>query len=122
MKKGYTAFNLTEQSRQNLLSCIGAKHSTVVAHHITHKFNVLENETIPEVKLVKAVAYAEDEHCLAAVVEVNGSSERPDGGVYHITISHDETVKPYYSNSLIAKGVVKINPFELSVKPTFNAF
>ena len=122
MKKGYAAFNLTEQAKQTVLSLFPAQFETVVAHHITYKFNVFENEEIPKISTVNVIGYAEDENAQAVVVEVDGTHERPDGGVFHITICHNEKVKPYYSNSLIAKGYKKITPFEISVKPTFNPF
>ena len=122
MKKGYTAFNLTKEARQLVLNLFTPKFNNVVAHHITYKFNVSENDTIPSITTAKIVGYAEDENAQAVVVEVEGSSQRPDGGILHITICHNSSVKPYYSNNLIAKGFTKINPVEINVKPSFNSF
>jgi len=55
---------------------------------------------------IKVVGYVDDGEGLEAlVVSVNGSTERPDGKIYHITWSLNEGRKPVESNDLLAKKV-----------------
>jgi len=120
--QGYSAFNLTKDSKAFLLEKFCPSFSKVIAHHVTYKFNVSDNDPLPKETVVKVVGYAKNSFIECVVVEVNGDSERPDGKIYHITISHKEGHKPVESNDLLTKGYTKIDSFDLGVEPYFNKF
>ena len=123
MKSGYLAFNLTEVAREEILSTYIPKFNKVVCHHITFKFGVKENEYIPDVKEARIVGYASNNDIECLVVEIEGSYNRPDGSIYHITLSHSPNAKPVDSNALLkSSGFNFVDPLTISVIPTFNPF
>lgn len=100
----YTAYVLTDETREMLLSKFSPKYNDVIAHHITIEFGVQKDTPTPaEPTSVKVIGYVDDpEGIEALVVSVNGSKTRPDGKVYHITLSLDrEKFTPKDSNDLI---------------------
>ena len=123
MRKGYTGWVLTEATRKTLLEMFPPKYDKVVAHHITFAFNVTEEDVPPEA-IASVVGYRDSFDGLEVlVVEVNGSTERDDGSVYHITWSLDpDMYTPKDSNKLLETGFKKISPFMIDVKPFFNPF
>jgi len=121
-RHGYIAFELDEQSRNILLKTFPPKYPEVIGHHITHQFGVPEGTKLPsDVKDVKVIGYADDGTSLEAlVVDVNGSTQRPDGGTYHITWSLDREQgrKPVHSNNLIKEqGYERISPIQITAIP-----
>jgi hypothetical protein len=100
----YTAYVLTDESREMLLEKFPPKYSEVVAHHVTVEFGVPEGTEPPEEAIVKVIGEADSGDGLQAlVVSVDGSTRRPDGGTYHITWSlNRDKYKPVDSNELIA--------------------
>lgn len=120
--QGYSAFNLTKQSRKLLLEKIDPSFPKVIAHHVTYQYNVSDKDQLPKETIVKVVGYAKNSFIECVVVEVNGSSKRLDGKIYHITISHKEGHKAVESNNLLISGWEKIDNFELEVIPYFNKF
>jgi hypothetical protein len=100
----YTAYVLTDESREYLLKKFPPKYSKVVAHHVTVEFGVPDDTESPEPAAVKVIGEADSGDGLQAlVVSVNGSTLRPDGGTYHITWSLEpDRYKPVDSNALLA--------------------
>lgn len=100
----YTAYVLTDESREFLSEKFPPKYSKVIGHHVTVEFGVPDNTELPEDAEVKVIGEADSGDGLQAlVVSVNGSAKRPDGGAYHITWSLEEDrYKPVDSNELIA--------------------
>jgi hypothetical protein len=100
---GSIAFRLTEASREMLLKRFPPKFEVVRCDHVTHIFGVDATAELPPAPAsVLVVGYASDAagvECL--VVEVNGSSERPDGSTYHITHSRGEGRQSVESNAVI---------------------
>lgn len=127
MPKGYNGYVLTDDSRKALLDAVLPKHPDVVAHHITHAFNVYD-ELPPDVTTATVVAYAENDIVQAAIVKVDGTSLRAYGdSFYHVTISVDRTAggTPFKSNDLISdsRNWVSIgSPFDIDIIPTFFPF
>lgn len=117
--KGYSAFNLTESARKELLNKFPAKFEKTVAHHITYKY-MPEDQTIPDVHSVRVVGYACGDNIECVVVEVDGSTQRPDGKVFHITLSHNKETKAVESNLLLEQGWEAVPSFNLEVAPKFN--
>lgn len=125
LKKGYTGYQLTSSAHHELLAHIEPIHPDVIAHHVTHEYGVYESLP-PDAEYVRVVAMASNETVQAAIVKVNGTTERPGGKFYHITISIDRAAgaKPVDSNDLVAdsKNWVAVDPFNLAVMPKFFNF
>lgn len=133
MKKGFLAYNLTEESSKKLLKKFPPIFSQIQAHHVTYKFGVTEDEKIPEAKKVEVIGYLRNSDIECVIVKVKETTQRPDNLFYHITISHTFKVKPSASNQMIIDGLIKkdvnpnpfweeIEPFWLDVVPAFNPF
>lgn len=121
---GSTAFNLTEQSRQHILSCFPPRYDVIKCHHITYEHGVDGSSPLPPApQSVVVVGYASDDDGVEAlVVEVDGTTVRPvDGGVYHITLSVAEGRKARESNDIIERlGWSVVTPLPVTVVPAFN--
>jgi len=113
----YSAYVLTEESRNKILSVISPMHRDVICHHVTYSFP--DNAPPPKAYSVYVVGYSADKYVDAVVVEINGSIGRPDGKVYHITLSVNKFFggKPAMSNNLLAKKDWHVfdEPFEIIV-------
>lgn len=70
---------------------------------------------------VVGYAYNEDMGIECLVVEVDGSTKRSDGKVFHITLSLDpEKAKPVDSNRLLEKhGWEPVTPLSIKNTPAF---
>jgi len=114
----YSAYVLTDEARAILLERCPPLHPEVIAHHVTFRFP--DQEPPPPVSVVRVIGHASDHRVECVVVEVDGSNIRPAGGVYHVTLSLNRSLKakPVHSNALIKVGWAPIEPFELSVTPT----
>lgn len=115
----YTAYKLDDGSRQRLLAHFPPKFPDVIAHHATIVFGVSDDGRFGVVgnkQPLQVVGYAEGDGIEAVVVSVAGSTTRPDGKTFHITVSLDRSLgrKPVDSNKLIQeKGWNKVQPFVL---------
>ena len=100
----YTAYVLTDASRDALLEKFPPKYSKVIGHHVTVEFGVPEDTELPEDANLRVIGEADSGDGLQAlVVSVDGTIRRPDGGTYHITWSLEpDRYKPVDSNTLIA--------------------
>src|SRR6056297_135685 len=125
LRKGYNGYLLTDQGRAHLLAHIDPVHPDVVAHHVTHEFGVYE-QLPPDADSVRVIAVASNDQVQAAVVKVNGTTQREDGGVYHITVSVDRAAggTPKMSNDLLtdSRNWQAVDPFSLPVMPRFFPF
>jgi hypothetical protein len=102
---GYQAFEISAASRSALAAQFPPKFSEFIGHHITYKMPARSTDDLPENAQIRVVGYACNEEGIEAlVVEVNSSTQRPDGKTYHITWSLDRSAgfKPVKSNELIA--------------------
>src|SRR5579884_3852251 len=88
---GFYAYKLSEATRDKLLgkngeqTIVPAKYAEVVADHITYKL-AKEGEPMPAVKKAEVIGVADDGNGLQALVtRINGSLERPDGKIFHVT-------------------------------------
>jgi len=100
----YTAYVLTDETREALLELYPPKYEKVIAEHITVDGGAKKDATLPEPAWLKVIGEADSNDGLQAlVVSVDGAYRRPDGKVYHITWSLDpDKYKPVDSNELIA--------------------
>lgn len=94
---------LNADDRADLLRRIPPAYPTVVAHHVTLKTDAAETESAPPARDAEIVGVADDgDGVQAAVVRLNGTTDRPDGGVYHITWSLRQDREAVESNAVIA--------------------
>jgi 8-oxo-dGTP pyrophosphatase MutT (NUDIX family) len=116
----YTAYVLTPAARAKLLEAFPPKFPDVIAHHATLKFGVPKDAEAPAPAELMAVGYANDESLEAVVVSVDGTTKRPDGSTYHITLSLDRSKgrKPVDSNKVVQAGWEPIaQPFAIETLP-----
>lgn len=116
--KKYLAFVLDDASRKEILGYFKPKYKKIDCHHITVQFNPSEDSK-PLIDSLKGASlevvgyqYGEGVDCIA--IEVNGSTTRPDGGVYHVTLSLKGGHSPKESNDVLkAQGIQHTLPFPI---------
>lgn len=117
----YTAYILTPESRAMILERFPPRFGDVVCHHVTERFGVPGNRKLmPLTAEIIIVGHASDDSLEALIVSVNGVTARPDGMVYHITLSLDRSKgrKPADSNRLIASaGWRSVPPLAIETVP-----
>ena len=94
----------------------------VIADHVTLMPSSTEKNTVPEADHGKVVGHVNDGDGLQAlVVEIDGTTVRPDGRTYHITWSIDRARgrKPKDSNDVLARSGWEPlnNPIVISLIP-----
>lgn len=114
----YTGYLLTETSRSKLLKKFPPKYKKVVAHHITEQFGVSADTNPPKMpKSVQVVGYIDSgDGVEGLLVEVNGSTSRPDGSKYHITWSLDDGRKAVETNIYVDRAK-SVDAFDVEVEP-----
>lgn len=108
----YSAYLVRKQSRRLLLKVWEAKYGKVIAHHVTVQYGNVTVDDVPEEARIEVVGYVDSQDGLEAlIVSVNGETVRPDGKVYHITLSLDPLkYAPADCNQLIAdKGYTRLD-------------
>jgi hypothetical protein len=97
----YSGYLISLKSRVEILQLWKPKFSTIYAHHCTYEFP--SNELPPEVKQALILGYSAIQGIEALVLIINGSTTRPDGNKYHVTLSLNgyDYFKPKDSNKLI---------------------
>ena len=117
VKKGILAYVISDTDRSRLAHQFPPKFSEFIGHHITYQLGWPVDQLAPEFSSFDIVGYACDDTGIEAlVVEVDGSTARPDGKTYHITWSLDRSAgfSPRMSNDLVAKGWQAIaNPINI---------
>ena len=112
----YSAYVLTDETRDALLKAFPPKFPDVIAHHITIE---LGGKTPPEAADIQVVGRGSDDSLEALVVAINGHTKRPDGSTYHITWSLDRSKgrKPVDSNKVLEFGWEPVEPIDISTLP-----
>jgi hypothetical protein len=124
-RAGYQAFEVSAASRSALAEVFPPKFPEFIGHHITYKFGVSSDQPLPEASTLRVVGYACDEAGIEAlVVEVDGTTVRPDGKTFHITWSLDREAgfKPVKSNDLIAQQGYEKIPSPINITATAKFF
>jgi hypothetical protein len=120
LREEYIAYRFNDQTRERLSELFPPKYPEFIGHHITLRF-VKPNTPLPETpKVAKIVGHADNGEGLEAlVVEIDGSINRPDGKIFHITWSLDRQkgFKPVDSNALVAQGYEPVDPIEIMIVP-----
>lgn len=115
----YTGYLLSDDSRELLASIFPPKNPTWLGHHITEVFGVQANHPAPEEpEIVQVIGYAEQDGIEGFLVSIDGNTQRPKGGLYHITWSIDKSKgrKPFHTNKIIGDAE-RISPINISVTP-----
>ena len=111
----YNGWMIPDDERARVLAMFVPRYSRVRASHVTLS---LGDNTIPQDADIVIVGYTTDGTGVEAlVVSVNGSVKRPDGRIYHITLSIAEDRASKESNDVIAThGWHGIDPVPISTR------
>lgn len=99
-------WKLDREQRGELLEQFPPEWPDVIADHVTLEARVALDTPLPAPVHAEIVGSISDgEGLQAMVVAIDGSTDRPDGSVYHITWSLDRRRgrKPVESNKVIAE-------------------
>ena len=98
-----TGWKLPETERELLLRRFPPKYENVVADHVTLRTGATPETPLPrkpgEAHVIGRADDGESLECL--VVELDGTTDRPDGSTYHITWSLGPGRKARESNDLL---------------------
>lgn len=122
---GYQAFEISGASRSHLAGVFPPKFAEFIGHHITYNRGAKSDQPLPEATTFRVVGYAHDPAGIEAlVVEVDGTTVRPDGKTFHITWSLDREAgfKPVNSNDLIARVGYEKLPSPINITATAKFF
>lgn len=100
-----TGWKLDRDCRERLLARFPPRYSTTVADHVTLKFKGGKDGSAPPqaVGMARIVGRADDSKGVEAmVVELDGSTDRPDGSTWHVTWSLEPGRSAKESNGVIA--------------------
>ena len=97
-----TGWKLPGQERERLLERFPPKYERTVADHVTLKVGGGGDAPLPGEESGTVVGRADDGESLEClVVEIGGTTDRPDGSSYHITWSLGADRKPKESNDVL---------------------
>ena len=98
-----TGWKLPDVERELLLRRFPPKYENVIANHITLRSGATPNTPLPaKPETSKVVGRADDAESLEClVVELNGTTDRPDGSTYHITWSLGRGRRARESNDVL---------------------
>jgi hypothetical protein len=83
-----TGWKLPRDERERLLERFPPKYEHVIADHVTLRVGASPSTPLPPRPQAQIVGRADDNHSLEClVVELDGTTDRPDGSTYHITWS-----------------------------------
>lgn len=122
----YSGWKLDEGVRGYLLALNRPKFDQVRMDHVTLEVcNKGDTLPVPQPADIKIVGYASNDNIEAYVVSVNDKIVRPDGEIYHITLSFRSGVgvEPKDSKALCKNGwspLERIIPVETT--PVFHSY
>lgn len=98
-------WKLEREQRRELLERFPPKFSRTDADHVTLKSGVSADAALPDPAVGEIVGRADDGRGVEAmVVRIDGTTDRPGGGTYHITWSLEPGRRARESNDLLAAG------------------
>jgi hypothetical protein len=116
MTKYVVGWKVNEPDRGKLLAQLQPKYPDVIADHVTLKSSVDSQAQAPADKIGEIVGVADDGAGVQAmVVRIDGTTDRPGGGTYHITWSLDKAAgrEAKESNDVIkAQGWTPLSPVQ----------
>src|SRR4051794_11666196 len=100
-----TGWKLAQDDRETLLQRFPPRYENVVADHVTLRVGATPQTPLPRTPEARIVGRADDGNSLEClVVELDGTTDRPDGSTYHITWSLGPGRKARESNDLLRNG------------------
>jgi len=94
-----TGWKLPKHERDRLLGRFPPKYGQVIADHVTLE---VDRADLPPKPVARIVGRADDGDSLEClVVELDGTTDRPDGSTYHITWSLGPGRKAIESNDVL---------------------
>lgn len=114
-----TGWKLPRDEREVLLRQFVPKYGNVVADHVTLRVGATPSTPLPRKPAARIVGRADDGESLEClVVELDGSTDRPDGSTYHITWSPGPSHKARESNDVLRdEGWDPIDPVPVTLEP-----
>ena len=100
-----TGWEIDHDDRMRLLDLLAPAYPDVVADHVTLNSHVGPDAPLPQPAAGEIIGEADDgQGVQAMVVRVDGTTDRPGGGTYHITwsLDRDRGRAPIESNDVIA--------------------
>jgi hypothetical protein len=97
-----TGWKLAYDDRDQLLQRFPPKYENVIADHVTLRTGATPATPLPRKPAAQIVGRADDRKSLEClVVELDGTTDRPDGSTYHITWSLGPGRKARESNDVL---------------------
>lgn len=97
-----TGWKLSAEERERLLERFPPKYGNVIADHVTLRVGATPETPLPRKPAAQIVGRADDGRSLEClVVELDGTTDRPDGSTYHITWSLGPGRKARESNDVL---------------------
>ena len=97
-----TGWKLGRDDRDMLLQRFPPKYDKVIADHVTLRTGATAETPLPAKPEAQVIGRADDGNSLEClVVELDGTTDRPDGSTYHITWSLGPGRKARESNDLL---------------------
>jgi len=97
-----TGWKLDAEERRLLLERFPPRYANVVADHVTLRTGATPQTPLPPKPEARIVGRADDGSSLEClVVEIGGTTDRPDGSTYHITWSLGPDRKARESNNVL---------------------
>ena len=107
-----TGWRLDPDQRMELLQQFPPRFDNVVADHVTLESGAAERSPLPEPLHGEIIGQVSDGKGVEAmVVQIDGTTERPDGGTFHITWSLADGRQAGESNDVLA--ATGWEPFDL---------
>ena len=97
-----TGWKLPRDEREQLLQRFAPKYENVIADHMTLRTGATPATPLPRKAEARIVGRADDGKSLEClVVELDGTTDRPDGSTYHITWSLGPRRRARESNDVL---------------------
>jgi hypothetical protein len=97
-----TGWKLPQVERELLLRRFPPKYEKVIADHVTLRVGATPDTPLPPAPVAQVIGRADDGNSLEClVVELDGTTDRPDGSTYHITWSLGAHRKARESNDVL---------------------
>jgi hypothetical protein len=115
-----TGWKLPREERETLLQRFPPRYDNVIADHVTLRVGATPETPLPLKPEARIVGRADDGESLEClVVELDGTTDRPDGSTYHITWSLSPGRKARESNDVLRdKGWDHLDaPIDVDLEP-----
>ena len=115
-----TGWKLTSDERSSLLDRFPPKYGDVVADHVTLRVGATPETPLPRAVEAEIVGRADDGDSLEClVVSIDGTTDRPDGSIYHITWSLGPGRRARESNDVLRdRGWKRLDkPIPIQLQP-----